>query len=45
MNKNIFTIQLIGSVEDNENIRLSDFIQELTSIKETLIEIDRRKEE
>ncbi len=42
MNKSIFTIQLIGSVEDNENIRLSDFIQELTSIKETLIEIDRR---
>jgi hypothetical protein len=39
---NQFKIQLRGSASDNENVRLTDFIEELTAIRETLIEIDKK---
>lgn len=37
-----FKIQLLGATEDNEHIRLSDFIEELNAVREALQEIDRR---
>ncbi len=42
MTKNQFKIQLRGTLADNEHIRLSDFIEELSSVKETLFELDKR---
>lgn len=42
MNLKAFKIQVIGSIEDNEHLRLSDFIEQLRSIKEALVELDRK---
>jgi len=42
LNKNQFKLQLRGREEDNEHVRLSDFVKELNSIKEVLVDIDKK---
>lgn len=42
MAKNKITVQLKGSVADNEDVRLADFIEELSAIREILSEIDQK---
>jgi len=42
MSANQFKVQIIGSKDDDEHLRLSDFIDQLKSIRETLNEIDKK---
>lgn len=42
MDEKTLTIQLKGAVADDEHVRLSDFIEELATIKEILTDLDRQ---
>jgi hypothetical protein len=42
MEQNSFKIQITGAFEDNEHVRLTDFIEQLNAIKETLNELDKK---
>ncbi len=42
MRPNIFKIQITGAIQDEEHVRLSDFVDQLKAIKETLNELDKK---